>query len=88
MKKRAIDEALEMTQALVSGAISVTEYQFEFPYFITKQYKKVCREDAEYADLIYVLLVEGGTDVGDSMTDTNFLKLMKRQYEDVLQGVW
>ena len=88
MKKRAIDEALEMTEKLLSGAMDAMNYQLDFPYFITKNYKKMCREDAEYADLIYVLLVENGTDFGDGMADKDFLKLMKRQYNDVLQGVW
>ncbi len=88
MKKSAIDEVLQMVTALLDGTMSVIDFQLDFPYEVTKNYKKMCREDLDMTDLIYIQLIENGTDIGHAMSDKDFLALIKKQYKDVSQGVW
>jgi len=43
-----------------------------FPYEIEKRYRKMVREDREYAELIFDYLVEEGTNKYDDLSDTEF----------------
>ena len=88
MKKSAIKLVLSMVEDLLSGEMDMLDFRLDFSYHVTKQYKKMCREDAEYADLIYYYLVEEGADKADGLSDEEILALMKRQYENVLEGVY
>ena len=36
------------------------DFYLDFPYEIEKRYQKMCREDPDYADMIYYYLVENG----------------------------
>ncbi|KJS47383.1 hypothetical protein [Desulfosporosinus sp. BICA1-9] len=56
-------------------------YYLDFPYEVEKRYRKMVREDREYADLIYECLVEEGTDKFDDLSDAQFKRLIKKQYK-------
>ena len=60
----------------------------DFPYEIEKRYQKMCREDPDYADLIYYYLVENGTDLRRSMTSEEFHDHIQTQYDNVMDGVY
>ncbi len=47
------------------------------------RYKKMVREDRSYAEYFYDMLSEYGVDVGDGLSDTEFKKLIRRQYKKV-----
>lgn len=58
--------------------------ELDFLYEIEKRYSKMCSEDREYAELINDRLLDDGVLIGDNLSNEKFHKLIKRQYEDVL----
>ena len=64
------------------------DFYLDFPYEIEKRYQKMCREDPDYADLIYYYLVENGTDLHRSMTSEEFHDHIQTQYDNVMDGVY
>lgn len=41
------------------------------------------REDREYAELFYDWFSEGGVDIGSGLSDIEFKKLIRKQYNEV-----
>ena len=41
-------------------------------------------EDQDYAELIYDRLLDDGINIGDDLSDENFYKLIKKQFNDIL----
>ena len=70
-----------MTKSFLAGEIDCMSYYLDFPYEVEKRYRKMVREDREYADLIYECLVEEGTDKFDDLSDAQFKRLIKKQYK-------
>jgi hypothetical protein len=46
------------------------------------------REDPELTDMIYLYLLEGGTDLYGSLSDEEFRALIQRQYDEVMDGAY
>jgi hypothetical protein len=63
-------------------------YWLDFPYEVTKRYQKMLRENPDLTDMIYVYLLEGGTDLHSSLSDEEFRALIQRQYDEVMDGVY
>lgn len=84
MRRTNINAVLKMVCMYLDGKISRIELELDFPYEIEKRYSKMCSEDQEYAELINDRLVEDGVVRGENLPDDKFHKLIKRQYEDVL----
>ena len=76
-----INFVMDMTKSFLDGEIDSISYWLDFPYEIEKRYRKMVREDREYAELIYDYLVEEGTDKYNDLTDAQFKKLIRKQYK-------
>ena len=76
-----INYIMDMTKSFLDGEIDSISYWLDFPYEIEKRYRKMVREDREYAELIYDYLVEEGTDKYNDLTEAQFKKLIRKQYK-------
>ena len=61
MRRTNINAVLRMVREYLNGDMNEIDFYLDFPYEIEKRYQKMCREDPDYADLIYYYLVENGT---------------------------
>jgi hypothetical protein len=80
MKQPNIDYMMNMTKEYLDGKIDIIAYTLDFPYELEKRYKKMHREDADYCKLIYECLYEEGVIMNDKLSDTEFKKLIRKQY--------
>jgi len=76
-----INYMMDMTKSFLDGEIDCISYWLDFPYEIEKRYRKMVREDRDYAELIFDYLVEEGTNKYDDLTDAQFKKLIRKQYK-------
>lgn len=88
MRRTNINAVLNMVQEFLDGEMDSISFQLDFPYEIEQRYRKMVREDSDFADMIYFYLVEQGVDLAGEMSDTDFKKLIQRQYDSVLDGVY
>ena len=88
MRRTNINAVLRMTKAYLDGKMDRIDYELDFPYEVEQRYQKMCREDAEYADMLYYYLIERGTDCAAGLSDENFHDLIQKQYLEVLDGVY
>jgi len=79
-----IDFLMNMTKSFLDGKIDCMTYFLDFPYEVETRYRKMLREDREYADLILECLVEEGTDQFNKLSDAEFKKLIRKQYKYIL----
>lgn len=87
MRRTNINAVLRMVREYLNGDMNEIDFYLDFPYEIEKRYQKMCREDPDYADLIYYYLVENGTDLHRSMTSEEFHDHIQTQYDNVMDGV-
>ena len=78
-----IDFMMEMVKAYLSGKTPRCIFELDFQAEILARYKKMVREHREYAELFYDLLSEDGVDAGYGLSDTEFKRLIRRQYKEV-----
>ena len=78
-----IDYMMELVNGYLSGKIPRHIFELDFETEILDRYKKMVREDRNYAEYFYDMLSENGVDVGDGLSDTEFKKLIRRQYKKV-----
>lgn len=87
-----IDFMMNMTKEYLSGKIEVIGYSLDFPYELEKRYKKMRREDDEYCELIYEFLYEEGVALFKELSDVEFKKLIRKQYNYIKkiakEGFW
>ncbi|HWQ43732.1 MAG TPA: hypothetical protein VN456_17100 [Desulfosporosinus sp.] len=69
------------SKTFLDGEINCMSYFLDFPYEVEKRYRKMVREDRDYADLILECLVEKGTDKFNELSDAQFNRLIKKQYK-------
>ena len=81
MRRTNINAVLRMVREYLNGDMNEIDFYLDFPYEIEKRYQKMCREDPDYADLIYYYLVENGTDLHRSMTSEEFHDHIQKQYD-------
>ncbi len=84
MKRTNINVALKMVKAYLDGQMERIDFELDFPYEVEKRYRKMCHEDAEYADMMYYYLIECGTDRADGLSDADFRELIQKQYLEIL----
>jgi len=75
-----IDFMMNMTKEFLSGKIDDIAYTLDFPYELDKRYKKMHREDDDYCELIYECLYEEGIALYNELSDADFKKLIRKQY--------
>ena len=80
MSQPNIDHMMNMTKEFLSGEIDDISYTLDFPYELEKRYKKMLREDDDYCELIYECLYEEGICLYDKLSDADFKKLIRKQY--------
>ena len=87
-----IDYMMEMVKDYLSGKTPRYIFELNFQTEILNRYKKMAREDRDYAEYFYDLLSEEGVDAGDGLSDTEFKRLIRRQYNKVKsvadEGFW
>ena len=88
MRRTNINAVLNMVREFLDGEMDSISFQLDFPYEIEQRYRKMVREDSDFADMIYFYLVEQGVDLAGEMSDTDFKNLIQRQYDNVLDGVY
>ncbi len=78
-----IDYMMELVSEYLSGKTPRHIFELDFETEILARYKKMVREDRNYAEYFYDMLSEYGVDMGDGLSDTEFKKLIRRQYKKV-----
>lgn len=81
MRMSNINFVMNMTKSFLDGEIDGITYWLDFPYEIEQRYRKMVREDREYAELIYDCLVEEGTNKFDDFSDDEFKNLIRKKYK-------
>jgi len=83
---------MELVKNYLSGKTPRYIFELDFQTEILARYKKMVREDSDYAEYFYDLLSEEGVDAGDGLSDTEFKKLIRKQYNKVKtvadEGFW
>lgn len=92
MSQPNIDYMMNMTKEYLGGEMDIIAYSLDFPYELEKRYKKMHREDDEYCDLIYECLYEEGVLLVNKLSDAEFKKLIRKQYNYIKkiakEGFW
>jgi hypothetical protein len=87
-----IDYMMEMVKEYLAGKTPRYIFELVFQTEILARYKKMVREDRDYAEYFYDLLSEEGVDAGDGLSDTEFKRLIRKQYNKVKsvadEGFW
>jgi len=78
-----IDYMMEMVKEYLTGATPRYIFELDFETEILSRYRKMARENKEYAELFYDLISEGGVDAGTDLSDKEFMSLIRRQYNRV-----
>jgi hypothetical protein len=78
-----IDYMMNMTKDFLNGKIDEIDYSLDFPYELEQRYKKMHREDDDYCELIYECLYEEGIDMYNDLSDSDFKKLIRKQFNYV-----
>ena len=78
-----IDYMMGMVKDYLSGKVPRHIFELVFQTEILDRYKKMAREDKDYAEYFYDMLSEAGVDAGDGLSDTEFKLLIRRQYNKV-----
>jgi hypothetical protein len=78
-----IDFMMGMVKAYLSGKTPRYIFELDFQTEILERYKKMAREHREYAEVFYDLLLESGVDAGNGLSDAEFKRLIRRQYNEV-----
>ena len=80
MKQPNIDFIMNMTKDYLNGKIDIIDYSLDFPYELEQRYEKMHREDDDYCELIYECLYEEGIARYNELSDEEFKKLIRKQY--------
>ena len=80
MKLPNTDFMMNMTKEFLEGKIDDIAYSLDFPYELEKRYEKIRREDDDYCYLIYEVLYLDVVAKYDDLSDSEFKKLIRKQY--------
>jgi len=87
-----IDYMMGMVKDYLSGKTPRYIFELDFQTEILAHYKKMVREDRDYAEYFYDILSEDGVDAGSELSDIEFKRLIRRQYNKVKsvpdEGFW
>ena len=78
-----INYMMNLVNEYVLGKGTRSNFELEFEIEFEARYKRMTREDREYAEVFYDWIYVGGIDAGANMTDATFKRLLKRQYNEV-----
>ncbi|MDR2903021.1 MAG: hypothetical protein LBU77_00700 [Clostridiales bacterium] len=87
-----INFMMNLVNSYVSGDMPRYLFELDFQSELLSRYKKMVREDREYAELFYDWLSDDGVDAGADLSDAAFKRLIKKQYKEVksivAEGFW
>ncbi len=78
-----INYMMGLVKEYLSGETPRYIFELDFQTEILERYRKMVKEHREFAELFYDLLSEGGVDIGDGLSDIEFERLIRRQYNEV-----
>jgi len=80
VKQPNIDYMMNMTKDYLSGKIDIIDYTLDFPYELDQRYQEINREDDDYCYLIYECLYKEGVALHNELSDAEFKKLIRKEY--------
>ena len=78
-----IDCMMEYVKGFLDGERERWEFDLDFGHELRERWDKMCREDEEYAQVIREWIGEGGVDAGRGLSDKEYKRLIRRQYNEV-----
>ncbi|NMA51906.1 MAG: hypothetical protein GX949_02715 [Peptococcaceae bacterium] len=78
-----IDYMMGMVKDYLAGKTPRYIFELDFQTEILARYKKMVREYRDFAEYFYNLLSEDGVDAGDELSDSEFKRLIRKQYNKV-----
>ena len=92
MSQPNIDFMMELTKDFLDGKIDEVRYSLDFEYYLEKRSKKMQKECDDYCELIYECLYEEGIALYNELSDAEFKKLIRKQYnyikKIIKEGFW
>ena len=88
VRRTNVGALLRMVRQYLNGETQRSDFVLDFPYEMEKRYRKAAEEDEEYTEMMYYYLIECGTDRGEGLSDEEFRQLMRKQYDEVMDGVY
>lgn len=85
MSQPNIKYMMNTRKDFLSGKIDGTAYTLDFPYELKQRYKKMYREGDDYCELINECLFEEGIALYNQLSDFDFKKLIRKQYNYITQ---
>ena len=83
MALKNINYMMNLVNDFLNDRISRLDMELDFNYELTERFPKMKREHREYAEVIFDYLSVDGVDAGDSLSDAEFKKLIRRQFKEV-----
>ncbi len=71
---------MDMTKSYLDGVIDSIAYSLDFPYEVEKRYRRMVKENRDYAEMIFDTLIEEGIYKYDQLSEAEFMKLIRKQY--------
>ena len=81
LKKNVVDVNVRRHEYTNGNRDNISMFRIDFAATIEE-------EDEEYAEMMYYYLIECGTDRGEGLSDEEFRQLMRKQYDEVMDGVY
>jgi len=78
-----INFMMNLVDSYISGKSTRTDFELDFQSELLSRYKKMAREDREYAEVFYEWMSEDGVDSGENLSDAAFKRHIKHQYNEV-----
>ena len=78
-----INFMMNIVESYLADKTPRVTFELDFEAEINTRYKKMIREDREYAELFYDWLSADGVDAGRDLSDDEFKKLIQHQYNEV-----
>ena len=78
-----IDFMMGMVKDYVSGKMPRYIFELDIQSEILARYKKMAREHREYSEVFYDWIIENGVDAGGGLSDAEFKKLIRKQFNEV-----
>lgn len=78
-----IDYMMEMVEDYLEGNKDRMDFELDFQYEIIEKYRKMAKEDGEFAEYFYDMLVEEGVDAGEQLSDEKFYELISKNFSQL-----
>lgn len=78
-----IDYMMDIVKDYLDGNKTRVTFELDFEYEILEKYRKMAKEDREFAEYFYDMLSEEGVDAGDLLSDEEFHALISKKFDKV-----